>query len=167
MGPTQSPIQWAPGFFLGVKQVGCGERDNSSPCTRLRMSSAIILLLLWACMERTERTGNVCASLNYTFSNFQYMSSNYYRIMKRTGKMWRGYSRSGIERAVSTFVWEGQRKPRAQQSVFRSRFEMSVGRGQVRRVTFWTHFVALFHCNHTLFHTQIQLHSVTYQKRCV
>jgi hypothetical protein len=68
------------------------------------MNGAIIILLLCACMARTERTCNVYALFNYSFSNLHYVSSNYCRIMNRTGEMWRGYSRSGIDRAVSAFV---------------------------------------------------------------
>jgi hypothetical protein len=55
-------------------------------------------------MARTERNWNVYALFDYFFSNLLYMSSNYYKIMNRTGKMWSGYSSSGIARAVSAFV---------------------------------------------------------------
>ena len=64
------------------------------------------------------------------------MSSKDCRVMDKTGKMWRVYSRIEIERVVSAFVLEGQRKPRAHQPVFRSSFEMSICQGQVRKVTF-------------------------------
>jgi len=94
----------APGFFPRLKQPGCEERGDSSPCIRQRMGVVITVLMLGACVARTERTWNVCALINYSFNTLHCWPSKDCRVMNRSGKMWRGYSRSGIETVVTAFV---------------------------------------------------------------
>ena len=49
MGPIESPIQWAPGFFPGVKRSGFA--TDLHIVLRLRMSGATPLLHLYAFIE--------------------------------------------------------------------------------------------------------------------
>jgi len=56
LGPTQTPIQWIPGFFPGSKAVRRDADHSSPPSTEVKVSGTITLLPLYTFTSWTGTT---------------------------------------------------------------------------------------------------------------
>ena len=69
LGPTQPPIQWVPGPSRGVKRPGSGiDHPPPSKCRAWRKSTAIHLLLLWACVAYSRAIFTFTLIVNTRFA---------------------------------------------------------------------------------------------------